>query len=277
MMLHGMGGSGKSTVIALVMAYAQEYCKILRHPFTIRTTIVVTALSGVAATLIHGGTTHVAMGLNKESITLEMIEGWEDTRLVLVDECSFASRDVFKKIQERAVQLKPGENRCFLLFGGINIVYSGDFSQLEPPRRDAIYRGNPCSAFRLVLNAFIELDGQHRYRDDPEYGEINFRLRNGCAQVEDIQRINSVCCISPTHRPDPNVPVAVYRNRSCDAINCAMFEEYCSKNRQTDLGGIFGGAILIFTDNLQMRDTTKRFVPVLSNEVKNYFFRNCGR
>ena len=27
MMLHGMGGSGKSTVIALVMAYAQEYCE----------------------------------------------------------------------------------------------------------------------------------------------------------------------------------------------------------------------------------------------------------
>ena len=62
MMLHGMGGSGKSTVIALVMAYAQEYCENLQHPFTIQT-IVVTALSGVAATLIHGGTTHMAMGL----------------------------------------------------------------------------------------------------------------------------------------------------------------------------------------------------------------------
>jgi hypothetical protein len=53
MLLHGPGGSGKSRVISLVIDYAQEYCSILGHPYTIRT-IVVTAMSGVAATLIHG-------------------------------------------------------------------------------------------------------------------------------------------------------------------------------------------------------------------------------
>jgi hypothetical protein len=53
-LLHGPGGSGKSTVINLVLAYCHEFCDILGHPFTIRT-IVVTALSGVAATLIYTG------------------------------------------------------------------------------------------------------------------------------------------------------------------------------------------------------------------------------
>jgi hypothetical protein len=44
-LLYGPGGSGKSAVINLVVAYAREYCKELNHPFTSRT-IVVSAMSG---------------------------------------------------------------------------------------------------------------------------------------------------------------------------------------------------------------------------------------
>ena len=274
MMLHGMGGSGKSTVIALVMAYAQEYCENLQHPFTIQT-IVVTALSGVAATLIHGGTTHMAMGLNKTKVTSEMMEAWQDTRLVIIDECSFADSDLFTKIEQYARALKPTERKGYEYFGGLNIVYAGDFSQLEPPGRLPVY-DDDCPAFQGVLNAFIELDGKHRYKDDVEYGDINYRLRNGCAEASDIERINSVCCISPTHKPGPNVPVAVYRNRNRDAINCAMYEEFCRKNKPANADAIFMGAVLVFMDELHMQDTAKTFVPVMSNEVKNYFYRNCG-
>ena len=56
-LLHGPGGSGKSTVINMVTAYAQSFCASIGHPFTNRT-IVITAMSGVAATLLHGETTH---------------------------------------------------------------------------------------------------------------------------------------------------------------------------------------------------------------------------
>jgi hypothetical protein len=85
-LLHGPGGSGKSTVINLVLAYCREFCDILGHPFTIRT-IVVTALSGVAATLIHGETTHSGMAVNHKKVPSDMIEAWADTRLVIIDEC----------------------------------------------------------------------------------------------------------------------------------------------------------------------------------------------
>ena len=67
MLLHGPGWSGKSTIIFLVIAYAREYCHLLGHPFTIRT-IIVTAMSGVAATLIHGETTHMSMGSNRSNV-----------------------------------------------------------------------------------------------------------------------------------------------------------------------------------------------------------------
>ena len=62
-LLHGAGGSGKSTVINLVKAYAADYCAALGHKFTNRT-IIVMAMSGVAATLLNGDTVHSVLGLN---------------------------------------------------------------------------------------------------------------------------------------------------------------------------------------------------------------------
>ena len=64
-LLHGPGGSGKSTVIDLVIEYAREYCGLLEYPFTSRK-IVVTAMTGVAANILQGETTHSAVYLNKK-------------------------------------------------------------------------------------------------------------------------------------------------------------------------------------------------------------------
>ena len=64
--LHGPGGSGKSTVIDLVLSYAENYCKMYENfAFTSRT-IVITGLLGVTATLILGETTHSALYLNQK-------------------------------------------------------------------------------------------------------------------------------------------------------------------------------------------------------------------
>ena len=59
MFMTGAGGSGKTKVINAVMAYAKGFCKELNYMFDKRM-IVVTALTGVAATLINGETMHSA-------------------------------------------------------------------------------------------------------------------------------------------------------------------------------------------------------------------------
>ena len=64
--LHGPAGSGKSTVIELVLLYAKEYCSYLPNVIFCHNTIVVTAMTGVAATLICGETTHGALFLNQK-------------------------------------------------------------------------------------------------------------------------------------------------------------------------------------------------------------------
>ena len=64
--LHGPAGSGKSTVIELVLLYAKEYCSYLPNVIFCRNTIVVTAMTGVPATLICGETMHGVLFLNQK-------------------------------------------------------------------------------------------------------------------------------------------------------------------------------------------------------------------
>lgn len=74
-LLHGPGGSGKSTVINTVKAYAANYCEGLGHSYTSRT-IIVTAMSGVTANLLNGETTHSVLGLNRDTVQNEEAEDW---------------------------------------------------------------------------------------------------------------------------------------------------------------------------------------------------------
>jgi PIF1-like helicase len=113
-----MGGSGKTTVICLVICYARKFCDHLGHPFTIQT-IVTTAFSGVAATLIFGETIHSSMGLMRQHLKQDMIDAWSDARLVIIDECSYASYALFNKIEQNARTLMGNKMK---FYGGLNIV-----------------------------------------------------------------------------------------------------------------------------------------------------------
>jgi hypothetical protein len=76
------------------------------------------------------------MGLNRSSVTPEMIEAWSDTRLVIVEKCSFASADQVNKMEKHPRHLK---RVAFKYYGGLNFVFAGDFSQLEPPCTEPLY------------------------------------------------------------------------------------------------------------------------------------------
>lgn len=103
-LLHGPGGSGKTAVNDLLMEYAREYCSYLDHfEFTSRT-IVVTAMTGVAATILMGETTHSAVYLNqKRPIEAEQVELWQSTRLLIIDEISFASKEDFVELHKKTM------------------------------------------------------------------------------------------------------------------------------------------------------------------------------
>lgn len=271
MLLHGPGGAGKSTVINLVVAYAKEYCSLLGHPFTQRT-IIITAMSGVAATLLHGETTHSALGLNRKTLDTDQVEAWSDTRLIFVDECSFAGDSDYEAMYKNAQVLG---SELYRPYGGKNMVFAGDFSQLEPPGRLPVYTGDRCFHFHDTLNAYIELDGMHRFDEDLPWGHRLFRFRSGLPRLEDIKTINKECLITPENQPPIGAQVACFTNKDRDAVNCMTFERFCQENKPVD-GSIFFGAIMILMDNLEMAEAPKQYVGVTSNAVKRHFWTTCG-
>lgn len=267
--LHGPGGSGKTTVMDLLMEYSREYCSYMHNfNFTSRT-IVVTAMSGVAATLLLGETTHSALYLNaKTGIKSEYVSAWEDTRMVIIDEISFASRSDFSKFHQHMRRLKQ---QLHLPYGGLSIIFSGDMRQLEPVAQgvNPVYQDD-CPEFKDWVNCFIELDGMHRFKDDPEWGHILLRFRNGEATEDDIDKINESVVDENTILPD-DIKYGTYFNRDRDAINTGLFEERCSRmHRET---GNTSDSIMIFSDKIMVQDGSKKYVPFKNCMT---FWESCG-
>jgi len=81
--------------------------------------------------------------------------------------------------------------------------------------------------------------------------------------------------ISPTHLPPPKVQIATFRNKDRDAVNCAIFEQYCDAHAPKD-GSVWNGAMLILMDDVCMENSSRQFVSVQSNSVLKQFWTTIG-
>ena len=260
MLLHGPGGSGKSTVIDLVKAYAKQYCQFLDYPYT-SNTIVVTAMSGVAATLLGGSTTASKCCLMRSPQSDDVYE-WKHTRLLIIDEISFASpgeiETLHKKLSILRNTLKEQSQ-----FGGLHVVFAGNFRQLEPVKKDVLFR--KLSMQFDWINCFLELDGMHRFRTDRHWGNLLKQFRDGNATEKDIDEINEECLLRKGKNVPRGIQYASYNNRTRDVINTEVFNKYCRNNRGVD--GIVKDAVLIFSDGLMRQNGHKIWEPLLSRRT----------
>ena len=143
-----------------------------------------------------------------------------------MDEISFATSADLQKLNEQLGKLKEKRSDRY---GGLDMVFTGDFAQLEPIGGYPLYYETNFSIWHDWINCFIELFGQHRFKDDPEFGNIMQRMHDGCATNADIERLNTRVVGSshpeaPTQSDLPkNLMYAVYQNRNRSAINNGMF------------------------------------------------------
>ena len=127
----GPGGSGKSALIQ----------KIYKHSISQFINIQVCALTGCAAVLLNckAKTIHSWAGIGIgsgtiESIVLKVTKNkfakalWKEIDVLVVDEVSMLSLKLFNLLNAIGKAIKKNEKP----FGGIKLIFSGDFYQLPP-------------------------------------------------------------------------------------------------------------------------------------------------
>jgi hypothetical protein len=139
MYVGGMGGTGKSQVIkALVNFYKSRNES---HRF------VVLAPTGTAAALLLGSTYHSFLGVSIDGQTAFRNETTNNaqvkTRLdgveyIFLDEVSMVACNDNYKISS---QLAKALNEFDMPYGGVNMIFSGDFAQMPPVFGSPLYSG----------------------------------------------------------------------------------------------------------------------------------------
>ena len=185
--LTGPGGSGKTTVIKEIYADAMENEKV----------VCVTALTGVAANLLdcEATTLHswAGIGLGKPDVAKLVTkirknsnkkENWTKTEILIVDEISMLSLELFDKLDSIGRIIRKSEKP----FGGIQIIFSGDFFQL-PPVNDP-YFCFESKKFNNSFNSFVLLQSIFR-QDSDDFKNLLNNIRRGVITKSNVSTLKS--------------------------------------------------------------------------------------
>ena len=154
MYLGGMGGTGKSQVIKALISFFDKRKEAHR--------IMILAPTGSAAALLNGSTYHSALGINNdnwnkqsnEHSTLAQLRArLEGVEYIFVDEVSMVSCIDLYRISAQLAKLK---NIMELPFGGMNMIFAGDFAQLAPVKSAPLY----SQLVGTTINNSMSLTGQ---------------------------------------------------------------------------------------------------------------------
>ena len=180
----GSGGTGKTYLIRHLINLAKENKK----------NIQVCALTGCASVLLNCGarTIHSWSGIklakgdaNKiiESTlrSNRILNNWRSIKILIVDEVSMMSKKIFNILNEIGKRVRHSS----LPFGGIQVIFTGDFFQLPPVGNNTTDPGSEDFCFEsdewfkvFALKNHIELTTIFRQQDN-EYVEILNEIRKG--------------------------------------------------------------------------------------------------
>ena len=272
MFLDGPGGAGKSRVVNELLKYAQQFTSSLGLKFDMRT-IVVTAMSGVAATCIGGETLHKAAGLNRKRDIEDTT--WANARLLIIDEVSFMNTRDLENLDQK---LRDLMRRNSSIFGGLNVLFCGDFRQLEPCSGDPLYSPKVVNKKWInSINCYVELHGMHRFSDDMEWGHILRRIRDDQHTSHDIDEINK-CLLSTVGSHERHLPkdiaYCVYANVDRTAINAGIFSSVL-KGHYLRNSTLPLHTLVIKASHMQRITKSRKKVP-LPVADRHHIFQHCG-
>lgn len=237
--LTGEPGSGKSHTINDYVAYLRDR-KI--EP-------AITASTGIAATHIGGLTIHSWSGIGiKKFLTSRdldalavneyLVKRVAKTKVLIIDEISMLTPETVTMVDAVCKEIKRNNEP----FGGLQVVFVGDFFQLPPVVRsdnDESAQGgffeeepllfayqSPAWAQANPLVCYL----QEQYRqDDPEFLTLLTAIRNNTFTAEHLNHIKKRK-ISAAAAPN-DVTKLFSHNANVDAVNQAMLEQLSGQCR----------------------------------------------
>ncbi len=199
MYIGGMGGTGKTYVIHAILRVFELLGR--------RNEVLVAAPTGAAAILVGGHTIHALTFLpdgKKRKDLSELVAVWKHVRYLICDEISMVGALFMCQVSKRLQQAKGDEGEWAEgPFGGVNVIFTGDFAQLKPVKQPSLYCHRyvrspglaECQShdgvgalmgvylWRLVKTV-VMLKWNQRQTGDPIYAALLERIRVGACVVD---------------------------------------------------------------------------------------------
>lgn len=189
--LTGSAGAGKTYVLNQYINYLKQH----------KVGVAVTASTGIAATHMNGQTIHSWAGIGiKDEISLRQLSNLKErkyfrdkmdsVKVLVIDEISMLHRNQLDLVNTVLKFFKGNE----LAFGGIQVIFSGDFFQLPPIGNE---EETSRQKFAFMSDAWLEaepvicyLTEQHRQSEN-DLNTILNEIRNGEVSQRSIDLLES--------------------------------------------------------------------------------------
>ena len=223
----GAGGTGKSTLIEAIRAWFRRNGRGKE--------LIVTATTGSAAVKINGSTVHSAASIPIETsdgkrmgkLKKHQRDAWEHRQYMIIDEVSMLDSTVIEHLHSQLAKVKANPE---INFGGVNIIFFGDFLQLPAVLNPDVYVNNNGLGHRLwrSLNGVVILTQQMRQARDPPYAALLSRCRVRKPTDDDIEKLRDrIGAKLPNMQ---SAAVTVRRHALRQAINMRRLREEESKS-----------------------------------------------
>ena len=133
-------------------------------------------------------------------------KSWE---ILIIDEISFMTIKMTKKLNTQ-LQICRGERNK--PYGGLSVIFAGDFWQLEPKEgEDNLLFQKEATDWENMLNVIIMLQSQHRFKSNPRYGRLLRRMWRGDLTIKDRNWLNTRVIGYPNPKKEAE-PVTIPRS-----------------------------------------------------------------
>lgn len=224
--LTGAAGSGKTHTLNTFIHHARKRKKRL----------AVTATTGLAATHLGGNTIHAWSGLAiYDDLPHNFFEKMSKTRILQIQKADTLIIDEISMLHDFRLDLvslicQKVREDFTKPFGGLQVIFSGDFFQLPPVNRKDSKQGSfalNSKTWQSLNPTICYLEEQHR-QDDSEYLEILNAMRNNELRRHHVEKLLS--------RTDPienteNLTELHTTNFNVDRLNSARLSQLETEER----------------------------------------------